>query len=169
MNRRIFLEAATALVLGSKIPVAVKEPEVRRHENGYLIAKIAKADTPNGNKRVYPKAILEDIANKHVKTTLGELTFGYSVGYSGENSVVHLSEVSHEIIDLSVNNGYLEAVIKVLDTPKGKELKNINLNRLAFRLRGFGNFEVNDNQIATVTDYKLVTIDAMPIDIASTF
>ncbi len=127
-----------------------------------LEAKVARADVPNGNKRIYPRAILErEVARfKKDRTMMGQLKLRSS-------KVTYLSDVSHVVTNLKMKNDYLVAEIEVLNTPQGRILEN-SLRETTFRCSGIGSGKVDNKGVLTISDsYKLIAIDAVPIEKAA--
>jgi hypothetical protein len=71
---------------------------------------------------------------------------------------ISLGNVSHLITDLELYGSILYGTIKILDTDKGRMLKElVKDNLVVFRPRGQGT--VNPN--GTVSNYKVLTFDAI--------
>lgn len=68
---------------------------------------------------------------------------------------VALSEVSHTVENLRIEEGFLVGDITVLDTPKGRDLERL-LDSCDFRATGLGVIRGGH-----VTDYNLISIDAV--------
>lgn len=85
---------------------------------------------------------------------------GYVYGEMGfpDRFEVSLQNVSHMITDLKIENSVLYGKVKILDTPKGKILKElVDNNLIVFRPRGMGTV----NADGTISNYKLHTFDAI--------
>lgn len=120
-----------------------------------------RSDTPNGNRRVYPRAVLEeacrsvneDVANRRM---LGELDHP-------DDAKIHLDKVSHLITKLEMNaNGEMYGEAEVLPTANGKILESLLRSgvKLGISSRGFGSVKKNSQGLNEVQDdYKLVTFD----------
>lgn len=103
-----------------------------------------QSDIQNKNKRIYPKSVLSEAINKHVKEfmedgrALGELNHP-DTGISS----INLDRVSHKFVSV-VNEGsdYITKA-NVLDTPTGKIVQNLLEGgvRLGISSRGLGNIK----------------------------
>lgn len=108
-----------------------------------------RADFPNGNGRIYPMSALEHCVEKaKAGPVLGSL--GLTEGVS-----VALSEVSHTVENLRIEEGYLVGDVTVLDTPKGQALEKL-IDSCDFRSTGTGLIRGGH-----VVDYNLISIDAV--------
>lgn len=104
---------------------------------------------PNGNRRIYPMAVLEHCVEKSkAGPVLGSL--GLTEGTS-----VAIGEVSHMVQNLRIVDGYLVGDVTILKTPKGDQLSRI-FEQCAFRPTGTGLLRGG-----FVTDYNLISIDAV--------
>jgi hypothetical protein len=119
------------------------------------------ADTPNGNKRVYPRSVLESAVKSVVemvndKRMLGELDHP-------SDAKIHLDKVSHVVTKLEMNpEGQVYGEAEVLPTASGKILESLLRSgvKLGISSRGFGSTKPNDKGLDEVQgDYKLVTFD----------
>ena len=113
-------------------------------------------DSPNKNGRIYTKecmkkAIADTKKLIEEKRFLGELE---QPQYTG----INLSNVSHMITDLRIEENKIVADIQVLKTPKGILLQEMmDAKEIEFVQRGLG--KIGKDNI--VTDYTLITIDAV--------
>lgn len=103
-------------------PLLIKEA----YEQGKKVlisGVLQRANARNQNGRVYPKAILAREAQKYQvlineKRALGELDHP-------DESIVNLSNVSHNIIEMHWEGNDLVGTIEVLDTPSGNILRKL--------------------------------------------
>jgi hypothetical protein len=119
-----------------------------------------KSDTPNGNKRVYPKKILEGA----VKSTIEMVTEGRMLGELDhpDDAKIHLDKVSHKITNLKMDeSGVCWGEAEVLQTPAGKILESLIKSnvKLGISSRGFGSVKEVNGLNEVQNDYKLVTFD----------
>jgi len=107
------------------------------------------------NNRVYSleigQRIIEQINEKRE-------VFG-TIGVARDVSQLDLSEISHVAKHPFIKEGKVFCEINVLDTPKGRKLKEM-LKTVVFRVSGTG--EVDGS--GKITNYNLVSIDAINID-----
>lgn len=170
MNRREFLAEVAVVALGGVAlgsrPLVEKEASRPKPISNYTFcATIARADVPNGNKRIYPREVLEQAVrvfqadHKKHRSLVGEL------GLPNEPSIIHFQNASHVITDLRMQDDYLVAEIEVLDSPCGRVLRTMletNSEIVAFRTRGVGNGHTDGGNYIIGESYKLITIDALP-------
>ena len=115
----------------------------------------------NQNGRSYPLPILKREADKYKKVfvterrALGELDHP-------ESSVVNLSNVSHNILDLWWNGSDLMGKIEILSTPSGniaKELLKAGI-RLGISSRGMGSVKnLGEGKVEVQDDFEIVCWD----------
>ena len=117
---------------------------------------VLKSNTVNLNGRMYTDECLEQmVAQFKQKVSNGVQMFG-ELGYPESTSFTSLERVSHQVENLQVEGDTLFAEIKVLDTPRGKELKTL-LDGVVFRPRMIGHV-LEDN---TVRVDNLISFDAI--------
>lgn len=120
-----------------------------------------KSDTPNGNKRVYPRPVLEG-AVESVSSIVNE---GRMLGELDhpDDAKIHLDKVSHKVTKLYMSgDGTVIGEAEVLNTPAGKILESLLQSgvKLGISSRGFGSTKEASNGLHEVQkDYKLVTFD----------
>jgi hypothetical protein len=153
VNRRSFLCGVLTFVLC---------PKIKGNSEDQFKEICLYVDKPNTNKRIYPRAIVKkeierfkEIINN--RAMIGELGMP-------RDSIIHLSNASHIVADLSLIGDAVEATIEVLDTPQGKVLQRMLKDKaVCFRTRGVGNCTVDANGNFVIGDsYKLVSVDALP-------
>lgn len=120
-----------------------------------------KADTPNGNKRVYPRGILEGA----IRSTAQMVAEGRMLGELDhpDDAKIHLDKVSHKITKLNMDptNGFVFGEAEVLSTPAGKILESLIKSgvKLGISSRGFGSVKDINGLNEVQEDFKLVTFD----------
>ena len=93
-------------------------------EGGMILSGIMqKADTQNGNGRVYPMEVLTREVQNYSKLVkerraLGELDHP-------EDSVINLTKASHMVTDIWMEGIDVKGKIKVLNTPSGQVLQEL--------------------------------------------
>lgn len=126
-----------------------------------LKGRFQAADTPNGNKRVYPKIVLEAALNSVSQVVsegrmLGELDHP-------DDAKIHLDKVSHKVTKLYMDkDGTVMGEAEVLPTPAGKILEALLKSgvKLGISSRGFGSTKEAAGGLHEVqSDFKLVTFD----------
>ena len=119
--------------------------------------KIMNCDEPNKNGLVYPKNVVEDFVKNYNERVIYKDGFGLGeLRHSNDNIdiFVKLTDVSHKINKLSVDNNELIFEGELLETLLGKIAKQIGIEKLGPAIVGSG--EVH-NKI--VTKFNLGHID----------
>jgi len=131
---------------------------------------VLRADTPNGNNRIYPasilKSIIESFNSRGMYYSLDPKTMIGQLGNSADGKIC-LSQASHIVDNLFVEDDLLYAEISPLNTPCGAVLKSMldNNVKVCFRTQGIGEVSVREDDIFVVQNsYKLVTINALSSD-----
>lgn len=124
--------------------------------------KFQEAEAVNKNKRIYPRAILDENVKK-LNETIKE------GGLMGEldhptDSIIHLANTAHRVTKLWWQGNVLMGEGEILNTPYGKILKALINDgvRVGISSRGVGNGKVNEEGILVIGEsYKLITFDAV--------
>ena len=129
-------------------------------EGGTILTGIMqKADTQNGNGRIYPIEVLRREVNNYSKLVkerraLGELDHP-------DDSVITLARASHMVTQIWMEGKDVMGKIKVLDTPSGKvlqELVRANVN-VGISSRGMGSVRESAGQTIVEDDFQLICFD----------
>ena len=149
---KVLLSEYYELCEGGVCQDLLTEAEKRFVADGGMILSgvMQKADTQNGNGRVYPEAVLiREVKNysKLVKErrALGELDHP-------DDSVINLRNASHMVTEIWMEGKDVKGKLRVLDTPSGKvlqELVKANVN-VGISSRGMGS--VSESQGQTIVD-----------------
>jgi hypothetical protein len=137
-----------------------EEREGNRNGTHLIVAgKIQCADTPNGNKRVYPKGLLEREMKNYDKLVkerraTGELDHP-------DNSVVTLANVSHLVTEVWWRGNDVMGKIKILDTPAGQIAKQLVSGgvQLGISSRGLGSTRQQEGLTMVEDDFQLLCFD----------
>jgi hypothetical protein len=129
-------------------------------EGGMMLTGIIqKADTVNGNGRVYPEHVLKrEMVNysKLVKErrALGELDHP-------DDSVINLKNASHMMTDVWWDGKNVMGKAKVLDTPSGQVLQSLVSAGVSIGISSRGMGSVSESQGNTVVedDFQLICFD----------
>ena len=137
------------------------EEEKRFVSNGGMILSgiMQKADTQNGNGRIYPHRVLvKEVSNYkklvNERRSLGELDHP-------DDSVINLKNASHLVTDIWMEGKDVKGKIKVLNTPAGKVLQELvkdNVN-IGISSRGMGSVTENNGQTIVEEDFQLICFD----------
>ena len=108
------------------IPFRVTPQQIQeslQENNGRLIVKgvLQRAESKNQNGRVYPKPILEREIKKYSATNIAQRRALGELDHP-DSSVVNLSNVSHNVLEVHWVNDDVIGTVEVLNTPAGKIL-----------------------------------------------
>ena len=126
-------------------------------DGGMILSGIMqKADTVNGNGRVYPHNVLTKEMKNYQKLVkenraLGELDHP-------EDSVINLKNASHMITEVWWDGNAVMGKAKVLDTPSGKILRSLVDSgvTLGISSRGMGSVTESNGQTTVEDDFQLI-------------
>jgi hypothetical protein len=129
-------------------------------EGGMILSGIMqKADTQNGNGRIYPSRVLmREVENykKLVKErrALGELDHP-------DDSVINLRNASHMVTELWTEGKDVMGKVQVLNTPSGGILRSLVESgvKLGISSRGMGSVTENSGQTIVEDDFQLICFD----------
>ena len=115
----------------------------------------------NQNGRSYPIPILKREADKYKKVFVAERRALGELDHP-ESSVVNLSNVSHNILDLWWDGNDLMGKIEILSTPSGNIAKELLKNgiRLGISSRGMGSVKnLGEGKVEVQDDFEIVCWD----------
>ena len=130
---------------------------------------IMRLNTPNRNNRVYPTETFQLAIDEYNKQIVEKRAIGVIGEYETDKdwSGVNLEKASHIVEKLEIVGDEVHADIKVLDTLAGQKLRDLLATTdMTFRPRGEGQIH-NTADVYVVSEYKLVSIDAIPTDKAA--
>ena len=137
------------------------EAEKRYVANGGMIltGKLQEAEVENGNRRVYPKTILEREMKNYMllvkeSRALGELDHP-------DDSVINLKNASHMVTDAWWDGNNVMGKVKVLNTPSGKILQQLVNDgvKLGISSRALGSVNESNGQTMVQEDLQLICFD----------
>jgi len=137
------------------------EAEKRYVSNGGMIltGKLQEAEVENGNRRVYPKTILEREMKNYMllvkeSRALGELDHP-------DDSVINLKNASHMVTDAWWDGNNVMGKVKVLNTPSGKILQQLVNDgvKLGISSRALGSVNESNGQTMVQEDLQLICFD----------
>lgn len=128
----------------------------------YIEGIFAQAEVLNGNKRIYPRHILENAvkeynANYLVKgKSIGEFNHPDYPVPKWDNAAIMIKELR-----MDGNNVYGKAL--VLDTERGKHLQALIKGgyNVGVSTRGLGNTKLNESGNTEVTAYQMTAVDVV--------
>lgn len=127
-------------------------------KNFYISGPFVQAEVVNGNRRSYPRAIIEREVEAHIKTKIAQNRALGELGHP-PTSELNLDRVSHLIKELKMEGNTAFGKAQVLDTPCGqivKKLMEANV-KLGVSTRGVGSLK---NGIVQ-NDYRLICVDVV--------
>lgn len=129
---------------------------------GRIVVKgiVQRANTKNGNGRVYPRDILSREVQKYKDTFIKENRALGELDHSSD-AVINLKNVCHNIKDLWWEGDDVWAKIEVLTTPSGNILKELLLNGITVGIssRGVGSVKQLGETVEVQDDYDLLCWD----------
>lgn len=156
MEKQLLIETALFIATPKSLNESMGDP------NGKMIVEglIQKAETKNGNGRIYPYEVLKREADKYAqgpikeRRALGELDHP-------DSPVINLKNVSHNILDLTWQGKDLHGKIEILSTPSGNILKQLFLNKITVGIssRGMGSVRQIGETIEVQDDFELTAWD----------
>jgi len=161
MSNKMILREYYELCEGGLCKDLLTEEEKIYVENGGLILSgvMQRANTQNGNGRVYPMPILEreiKLYKNLVKESraLGELDHP-------ESSIINLNNCSHLVTDIWFEGEDVLGKVKVLNTPSGQILRSLVEGgvKLGISSRGLGTVQEGPSGVTVNDDFQLVCFD----------
>jgi len=137
------------------------EAEKKYVANGGMIltGKLQEAEIENGNRRVYPKKILEREMKNYMmlvkeNRALGELDHP-------DDSVINLKNASHMVTDAWWDGNNVMGKVKVLNTPSGKILQQLVNDgvKLGISSRALGSVNESEGKTMVQEDLQLICFD----------
>ena len=129
-------------------------------EGGMILSGIMqKADTQNGNGRIYPMEVLRREVNNYSKLVkerraLGELDHP-------DDSVINLKNCSHMVTDIWIDGNNVMGKIRVLGTPAGEILRALidGGATVGVSSRGMGSVREEGGRTIVEDDFQLICFD----------
>lgn len=136
--------------------IEVVQEGVKQVKNFYIKGPFLQAEVVNGNKRVYPRAVLEKEVVAHMDTKIKQNRALGELGHP-PTSEINLDRVSHLIKELTMDGNTAIGKAQILDTPMGKIAKALMESnvKLGVSSRGLGSLR---NGIVQ-NDYRLICVD----------
>ena len=158
---KVLLREYYQLCEGAVCEDLLTESEKRFVVSGGLILSgvMQRANTPNGNGRVYSESILKREVENYKKIinenrALGELDHP-------DDSVVNLRNVSHMVTECWWDENRLMGKIRALDTPAGNILKSLAQSGVSLGIssRGMGSVHESNGDTIVEDDFQLICFD----------
>ena len=158
MEKRLLIDS-----IGTLSVSAEQINESISNNGGKLILSgvMQRADATNQNMRVYPEEILKREVEKYKKTFISEKRALGELDHP-DSSVVNLSNVCLNVLDLWWEGKDLMGRIEILGTPSGniaKELLKAGI-RLGISSRGMGSVHsIGEGKVEVENDFEIVCWD----------
>jgi len=144
-------------------PSMINESLEKNNGRILITGVLQRANSKNQNGRIYPKEILSREVKRYLqefvdqKRALGELDHP-------DSSVVNLSNVSHNIVEMHWTNDDLIGTLEILGTPSGNILKELLKSgiRIGISSRGLGSVKESAEGANQVQDdFELIAFDTV--------
>jgi hypothetical protein len=137
--------------------------ESLKENGGRLIVKgvLQRAEAKNQNGRIYPKPILEREIKKYSATNIAQRRALGELDHP-DSSVVNLSNVSHNIMEVHWKGDDVVGTVEILNTPAGKILKELFEAGITLGIssRGLGTTQtIGENTVEVQDDFELIAWD----------
>lgn len=131
---------------------------MQKTKNFYITGPFIQANVKNGNKRSYPKEIIEREVNTHIEKKISQNRALGELGHPS-SSEVNLERVCHLIKELKFDGDTVIGKALVLDTPMGKIVKSLMEGgvKIGVSTRGTGTLKNGVVQ----SDYRLICVDVV--------
>lgn len=107
--------------------------------------RITEVDVPNKNGHIYSTECVQSFLGKEVLGQIGMV--------AGE---IDLSNVSHKISNLRIEDGFVVGDVTTLNTPQGRLLSDLlESTNMCFRMSGYGNIDENGN----ISEFELISVN----------
>lgn len=140
-------------------PHVVRESITKSGGKLIMSGVLQRADTLNQNGRVYPLEILEREVRNYQKfiierRALGELDHP-------DDSVVNLKNVSHTVLEATMEDGVVRGRVEVLETPSGQILRKLVESgiKIGISSRGVGTTKKDGDRHVVQDDFQLICFD----------
>lgn len=127
-----------------------------------ITVPLLKIGEKNLNDRIYTEEAVNKMIDQFNEKRNAYGVFFGQMGFP-EDMEIHFQHITHDVERIWVEDNTLYGEIKLLDTPKGNDIKNImsEMDRaIVFRARSIGSV----NEDGTVNIEKLISFDAIPKD-----
>ena len=120
-------------------------------------------DKPNLNGRVYPTDVVAKAVEKYREQIAERRGLGIIADYQHNPNIdIDLSKVSHIVESIDIVDNELRVGVRVLGTPAGESLQKLLADGgISFRPRGIGFLRQNEEGHSVVSDYTLISVDAI--------
>lgn len=142
-------------------PEQINESINKNNGKVILTGPLQRYGATNQNERIYPENLLKREATKYKNTFISERRALGELDHP-ESSVVNLSNVSHNMLDLWWDGNTLMGKLELLPTPSGniaKQLFQAGI-RLGISSRGMGSVrDIGEGKVEVQDDFEIVCWD----------
>lgn len=127
-------------------------------KNFYIVGKFMQAEVVNGNKRIYPKHIMEREVGRYNENYVRQKRAYGELGHP-DTPKINLDRVSHLIVSLEAEGNDFIGKARILDTPFGNIARGImeGGGKLGVSSRGVGSLKPQNGVNVVQDDYYLAT------------
>ena len=159
MSNKLVLTEFLELSMNRELLTEKEQRLVDEGEEVYLAGVMQRADSLNGNGRVYPRGILEREIENYQKI----VREGRAVGELDhpDSSVVELKNVSHLVTQIDMKGSDVIGKIRILETGPGKTVKELLRGgvKLGISSRGLGSTKEESGKTVVEDDFQLICFD----------
>ena len=159
MSNKLVLTEFLELSMNRELLTEKEQRLVDEGEEVYLAGVMQRADSLNGNGRVYPRGILEREIENYQKI----VREGRAVGELDhpDSSVVELKNVSHLVTQIDMKGSDVIGKIRILETGPGKTVKELLRGgvKLGISSRGLGSTKEENGKTVVEDDFQLICFD----------
>jgi hypothetical protein len=161
LDKKVLLREFEMLCPGGVCQDLLTEEEKHIIKNGNIILTgvLQRANTKNGNGRIYRRSILEREVENYQKTVKERRALGECDHPS--DPIVNLKNVSHLVRQIWWDGDKVMGKVEILPTPSGKILQTLiesGIN-LGISSRGLGSLQESSDGIIVQEDFQLICFD----------
>lgn len=156
MNLKLIREYDPQVIVESK-----KDPGSKKW---FVKGVTLQSETLNGNRRIYPKKVLQESIEKYMSEYEGRAVGELNHPTANSNEI-DPKEISHKFVEVVESGNNFETKALILDTPNGKIVQNLLEGevKLGISSRGLGQIKESNGE-KIVTMFKLITLGDIVIN-----
>jgi len=159
MSNKLILTEFLELSMDRELLTEKEQKLMDEGDEVYLAGVMQRADSLNGNGRVYSRDILEREVENYQKI----VREGRAVGELDhpESSVVELKNVSHLVTQIAMQGDSVVGKVRILETGPGKTVKELLRGgvKLGISSRGLGSTREENGKTYVEDDFQLICFD----------
>lgn len=126
----------------------------------FFKATLLWSDAVNSNGRMYPKDVLE----KAISSMRGDEMYGeLRCDSDSMECTINIGNISHVVKDIHMEDGKLVGLVKIINTPKGEILKQLQHEKdYVIRPRFYDvSISKDENGVDVISDAKFISFDVI--------